>query len=104
MRIKLGTRWEGTWFQRGAVEVLWNWRNLVVGVQVGPSAVYICPLPCVVLRFSRGSKQDPMAALRAEYDKIKDLPLMPYEGDLWTSGSRRAEMEKMEEEETDEPT
>ncbi len=28
-------------------------RDLWVGVFVGPDAVYICPLPCLVLRMTR---------------------------------------------------
>lgn len=64
-----GTRWERTFERRGQLEVQVNLRDLWVGVFVDPRAVYVCPLPCVVLRFSRGSTEDPMTFMREEMAK-----------------------------------
>lgn len=36
------------------VRIGWEPRDLWVGVYRGPDAVYICPLPCVVIRVRRG--------------------------------------------------
>ena len=70
MRLKLGTRWENLWTRHGALEVYPEWRDLWVGIYVGPDAIYVCPLPCVVFRFSRGSRVDPITTIN---NYIRDL-------------------------------
>jgi hypothetical protein len=69
MKIKFGTRWENVCQRRGVLEIYPEWRDLWVGVFVGPDAVYVCLLPCMVLRFSRGSTQDPMSYMREAMEK-----------------------------------
>lgn len=39
-----------TW---GRLAVYLELRDLWIGVHVGPDAVYVCPLPVLVLRFQR---------------------------------------------------
>jgi hypothetical protein len=67
-----GTRWERTFERHGVLEVQLNLRDLWVGVFVDPLAVYVCPLPCVVLRWSRGTKQDPLSYMKEAMNKVMD--------------------------------
>lgn len=56
-RIGIGTAWEGFHDKVGRVEIYCEPRDLWIGVFVakrGP--VYVCPLPCVVIRISRGRR------------------------------------------------
>lgn len=38
----------------GRLAVLFEPRDLWVGVYVGRSAVFVCPLPCLVIRWRKG--------------------------------------------------
>lgn len=49
-----GTAWEGVHDKRGRVEVYSEPRDLWVGVYVAPGAIYVCLIPVVVIRISRG--------------------------------------------------
>lgn len=49
-----GTAWEGIHNKRGRVEIYPEPRDLWVGVYVAPDAIYVCLLPIVVIRISRG--------------------------------------------------
>lgn len=75
MKIKFGTRWEQTWTRRGVLEVYPEWRDLWVGVFISKDAVYVVPFPCVVLRFSRGTRKDPVANIQ---DAIREAMRHPY--------------------------
>lgn len=48
------------------LEVHLDTRDLWVGVFVDTNAVYVCPVPCLVLRFRRGPRvQDPTGEVAA---------------------------------------
>lgn len=55
-RLFIGAAREGIWDKRGRVEVYLEPRDVWVGVYVAPDAVYVCPLPFVVIRISRGER------------------------------------------------
>lgn len=55
-RFGIGAAREGFWDKRGRVEVYLEPRDIWIGVYVAADAVYICPLPLVVIRISRGER------------------------------------------------
>lgn len=54
MRICLGSAREFVADKRGRVEIYLEPRDLWVGAYVNQRAVYVCPLPMLVIRISRG--------------------------------------------------
>lgn len=54
MRIHLGRSTEGISNPRGRVEIYPEPRDAWVGVYVATDAVYVCPIPFLVVRISRG--------------------------------------------------
>ena len=55
-RIGIGAAREWVADKRGRVEVYADARRLWLGVDVAPDAVYVCPLPLLVFRVSRGPR------------------------------------------------
>jgi hypothetical protein len=56
VRLHLGGAREGVADPRGRVEIYPEWRDIWVGVYVSPDAVYVCLVPFLVIRVSRGGK------------------------------------------------
>lgn len=55
MRLRIGGEvTEGIADLRHRVEVYFEWRDLWMGAYVGDGALYICPLPTLVIRLSGG--------------------------------------------------
>jgi hypothetical protein len=54
MRLRIGQAVEGIADLRGRVEVYVEPRDLWVGAFVSEDAIYICPIPMMVVRISRG--------------------------------------------------
>jgi hypothetical protein len=57
MRLRIGTAWESIADKRGRLEIYPEWRDFWIGMYVNEDAIYICPIPMVVFRFSRGRKE-----------------------------------------------
>lgn len=55
-RLRIGAACEHVWDKRGRVEVYLEPRDVWIGVYVSPDAVYVCPLPFLVIRISRGRR------------------------------------------------
>lgn len=55
-RLHFGEAREGIGDLRGRVEVYLEPRDIWIGVYVDPNAIYVCPLPFVVFRVSRGAR------------------------------------------------
>lgn len=55
-RLYVGAAREGIWDKHGRVEIYLEPRDVWVGVYVSDAAVYVCPLPFVVFRISRGER------------------------------------------------
>ncbi len=53
-RITIGEATEGVADRRGRVEVYPEKRDAWVGAYIAEDAVYVCPVPFVVFRISRG--------------------------------------------------
>jgi hypothetical protein len=53
-RLHVGTAWEGIHDKRGRAEVYLEPRDAWVGAYVAPDAVFLCPVPFLVIRVSRG--------------------------------------------------
>jgi hypothetical protein len=58
-RVHLGEAREFIGNKRGRVEVYFDRRDLWIGVYVSEQAIYLCPLPVLVVRISRGPKWRP---------------------------------------------
>jgi hypothetical protein len=56
VRVILSDAVEGYADPRGRVEIYLEPRDIWVGVYVAEDAVYVCPLPMMVIRVSRGRK------------------------------------------------
>jgi len=57
MRIYLGHAYEAICDPHGRVEIYLDPRDLWIGAYVAKSAVYVCLLPAVVIRVSRGRRK-----------------------------------------------
>jgi hypothetical protein len=57
VNIRLGTAWETAHDTRGRVEIYPEPRDAWIGMYVADDAVYLCPLPFVVVRISRGRSE-----------------------------------------------
>lgn len=55
-RLRIGQATEAINDPRGRVEIYAEPRDGWIGFYVAPDAVYVCPLPFVVIRVSRGRK------------------------------------------------
>lgn len=55
-RIGIGASIEHVYDCRGRVEIYAEPRDIWIGVYVAPGAVYVCPLPFIVIRISRGRR------------------------------------------------
>ncbi len=53
------------------VEVYVDPRDLWVGLFVAPDAVYVCPLPAVVVRIARGPAYAPETGWRDPWPEVK---------------------------------
>jgi hypothetical protein len=56
MRFHWGSAREGIADKRGRVEIYPEPRDIWVGIYVAEDAIYVCPIPFLVIRVSRGSK------------------------------------------------
>lgn len=57
MRLRFGEAWESYADPRGRIELYAEPRDAWIGAYIAPDAVYLCPLPFLVVRVSRGRKE-----------------------------------------------
>lgn len=55
-RLRIGRAREG-FDPVGRIEIFLFWRDAWIGVFVSDFAVYVCPVPFLVIRFSMGAKR-----------------------------------------------
>lgn len=54
LRIGIGSAIEYVYDRRARVEIYAEPRDWWIGAYVAENAIYVCPVPCLVFRFSRG--------------------------------------------------